>query len=154
MTIEFTSVLKQAPGMTATGIPVPDDIVAQLGGAKNAAVTVTVRKAGGGGEPYGYAISIGNRGGVYLLAFSSAHRAASGLVADDPLEVTIALDTTPRTVVVPDDLAAALAAAGLTDTFSAASYTKQKTYADSVAGAKAAETRARRVEKAIADLRG
>ncbi len=90
MAIEFDSVLKQAEGVNATGIPVPDSVVTDLGGAKNASVNVRVRKAGTDGDWYEYRVSIGNRGG-YILSFSGAHRAASGLVAGDPLEVSVAL---------------------------------------------------------------
>jgi hypothetical protein len=94
MAIEFPSVLKQAEGVNATGIPVPDRVVTELGGAKNASLNVGVRKTGSGGDWYGYRVSIGNRGG-YILSFSAAHRDASGLVAGDPLDVTVELS--PKT---------------------------------------------------------
>jgi hypothetical protein len=35
-------------------------------------------------------VSIGNRGG-YILSFSADHRKASGLVAGDPLDVSVEL---------------------------------------------------------------
>jgi hypothetical protein len=92
MAIEFSSILKQAEGVNATGIPVPDSVVTDLGGAKNASVNVRVRKTGTGADWYEYRISIGNRGG-YILSFSGAHRAASGLVAGDPLDVGVELAT-------------------------------------------------------------
>jgi hypothetical protein len=92
MAIEFSSVLKQAEGVNATGIPVPDSVVTGLGGAKNASVNVRVRKTGSSDDWYEYRISIGNRGG-YLLSFSGAHRTASGLVAGDPLDVSVELAT-------------------------------------------------------------
>jgi hypothetical protein len=90
MAIEFSSVLKQAEGVNATGIPVPDSVVTDLGGARNAAVNVRVRKAGSNDDWYEYRVSIGNRGG-YILSFSGAHRTASGLVAGDPLDVSVEL---------------------------------------------------------------
>ena len=89
MAIEFASVLKQAEGMKATGIPIPDSVVTELGGAKNASLDIRVRKTGAT-EWYEFRTSIGNRGG-YILSFSSDHRKASGLVAGDPLDVTVAL---------------------------------------------------------------
>ena len=94
MAIEFSSVLKQAVGVNATGIPVPDSVVTDLGGAKNASVDVKVRKAGSGREWYAYRVSIGNRGG-YILSFSGAHRTASGLVAGDQLDVSVELSPQP-----------------------------------------------------------
>jgi Domain of unknown function (DUF1905) len=90
MAIEFRSVLKQVEGMKATGIPIPDSIVTELGGAKNASLDIRVRKTGAGTGWYEYRVSIGNRGG-YILSFSADHRKASGLVAGDPLDVTVAL---------------------------------------------------------------
>jgi hypothetical protein len=90
MAIEFASVLKQAEGVNATGIPVPEAVVTGLGGAKNASVDVRVRKSGSGADWYEYRVSIGNRGG-YILSFSGAHRTASGLVAGDPLDVSVEL---------------------------------------------------------------
>ena len=93
MAIEFESVLKQAEGVNATGIPVPDSVVEALGSKKNARVTVNVRKKDSGSDWYSYDVSIGNRGG-YILSFSGAHRTASGLVAGDPLEVTVELAPT------------------------------------------------------------
>jgi Bacteriocin-protection, YdeI or OmpD-Associated/Domain of unknown function (DUF1905) len=151
MAIEFTSILTQAEGMTATGIPVPDRVVAELGGAKNAAVAVALRKSGSGGDWYRYRISLASRGG-YIMSFSSANRAESGLVAGDPLDVSIELDTTPRTIEVPDDLSAALQAAGRLDALLALSYSKQRAFVESVTSAKAADTRARRIDKVVADL--
>src|ERR1700712_3278450 len=100
MAIEFESTLQQAPGMNATGIPVPDQVVTDLGGAKNAAVAVKVRKAGSDDAWYEYRPSLATRGG-YIMSFSSANRAASGFVAGDALEVQIELDTAPRTMEVP-----------------------------------------------------
>jgi hypothetical protein len=90
MAIEFSSVLKQAEGVKATGIPIPDSVVTELGGAKNASLDIRVRKTGSGSDWYEYRTSIGNRGG-YILSFSADHRKASGLVAGDPLDVTVAL---------------------------------------------------------------
>jgi hypothetical protein len=90
MAIEFTSVLKQAEGMKATGIPIPDSVVTELGGAKNASLDIRVRKTGAGTEWYEFRTSIGNRGG-YILSFSADRRKESGLVAGDPLDVTVAL---------------------------------------------------------------
>lgn len=93
MAIEFTSFLKQAEGVNATGIPVPNEVVTGLGGAKNARVLVRVRKTGSGDDWFSYPIAIGSRGGEYLLSFSGALRAASGLIAGDPLDVGIELAT-------------------------------------------------------------
>jgi hypothetical protein len=154
MAIEFRSVLLKAEGMSATGIPVPDDAVAQLGGAKNAAVRVAVRKHGSGTDWYRYAISIATRNGGYIVSFSGANRTASGLVAGDPLDVIVDLDTTARTVEIPDDLGNALKSAGQLETFRALSYSQQKAHVDPVVAAKSPETRARRIAKTLEILAG
>lgn len=151
MAIVFSSTLMQAEGMTATGIPVPDDVVEKLGGAKNAAVAVRVRKSGAGTDWYDYRISIATRGG-YIMSFSSANRSASGLVAGDPLDVSIELDTAPRIVEIPDDLRDALTAAGALDALLSLSYSKQRALVEPVDGAKSADTRTRRIEKVIGSL--
>ena len=66
----------------------------------------------------------------------------------------LAVDTEPRVVDVPEDLAAALAAADSADAFGALSYSRQKAHVTAVLGAKAPETRARRVAKVVSDLTG
>lgn len=151
MAIEFTSTLLQAEGMTATGIPVPDSVVAELGGAKNAAVTVWVRKTGSGDDWYSYRISIATRGG-YIMSFRSANRTASGLVAGDPLDVKVELDTAPRTVELPAELRDALTASGGLDAFLAQSYSRQRALVDPVDAAKAADTRQRRIDRIVTDF--
>ena len=71
----------------------------------------------------------------------------------DEVEVTIELDTAPRTVEVPADLAAALAAQpGAAAAFDALSYTMRKEYVRQVEEAKAQETRARRIAGIVAKV--
>ena len=88
MAFEFESTLKQAEGVKATGIPVPADVVSQLP-AKNAKVNASVRRVGSDGAWFDFTISIGSRGGEYLLSFSGAYRAESGLVAGDRIDVRL-----------------------------------------------------------------
>src|SRR5689334_9215617 len=121
-----------------TGIEVPPEVVEQLGGGKRAAVNVTV-------NGYAYRSTIATMGGKLLIPFSSDKRADTGLRGGDPITVELTLDTAPRTVEPPDDLAAALAAAGLRGAFDALPPSHQKAHVTSVESAKAEETRARRV---------
>ena len=68
--------------------------------------------------------------------------------------MAIELDSAPREVDVPDDLAAALAGEpAARQFFDGLSFTHRKEYADWIAEAKREETRARRVERALAMLR-
>ncbi|MCU1406408.1 MAG: hypothetical protein JWQ43_2711 [Glaciihabitans sp.] len=132
--------------MNATGLPVPNDVVASLGSTKNPAVKVTIRRDG---TDYSYASSIASRGGSYLISLSAAHRTATGIAAGDELEVTLELDTSTRTIDVPADLADALGAAGALEAFNALSYSKQRGLVEPIEAAKTPETRERRIEKAV-----
>ncbi|WP_236968008.1 YdeI/OmpD-associated family protein [Microbacterium aurantiacum] len=128
-----------------TGIVVPSEIVEALGGGKRAAVTVTV-------NGFTYRSTLAVMGGRHLLPFSSDKRAATGLAGGDPIVVDLELDTAPRTVEVPDDLAAALAEAGVAAAFDALAPSARKAHVTNVEGAKAPETRARRISAIVAKL--
>ena len=134
-------------GRTATGLPVPAEVVEGLGSGKRPAVLVTI-------GDHTYRSTVAPRGGVFLIPLSAENRAAAGVSAGDEVEVDLELDTEPRTVNVPDELAAALAA---DDTARAAfdglSYSHQLQHVLAVEGAKAADTRQRRVTKTLEMLR-
>jgi hypothetical protein len=132
-------------GKTATGIPVPDEVVESLGGSKRPAVTVTV-----GG--YTYRTTAARMGGRFLVPLSAEHREAAGLAAGDDVTVDIALDDAPREVALPPDLEAAMDDAART-TYAGLAYTHRKEWVRWVEEAKKPETRATRVEKTVAGLR-
>jgi hypothetical protein len=135
-------------GKTATGFPVPPEALEALGGGKRPAVVVTV--AG-----YGYRSTVGTMGGRAMVPLSAEHRAGAGVGAGDEVDVELVLDTAPRVVEPPEDLAAALAAApGARAAFDALAPSRRKAIVTGVEGAKAADTRARRVAKAVAELGG
>lgn len=134
-------------GKTATGIPVPDDVVATLGSGKRPAVTVTV-----GGHTY--RTTVAPMGGRYFVPLSAENRAAAGVAAGDDVDVEIALDTAPRVIEVPADLAAALDdEPEARRFFDSLSYSNQRFHTESVTGAKQPETRARRVAKVVETMR-
>ena len=128
-----------------TGIEVPEPVVASLESGKKPAVVVDV-------NGFEYRSTIAVMGGRYLIPFSSDKRAATGLAGGDPITVTLTLDTAPRTVQVPDDLAAALEEAGVREAFDGLAPSRQKAHVTAVGAAKAADTRDRRVAKIVADL--
>ncbi len=128
-----------------TGIPVPDEVVAALGGGRRALVTVTV-------NGFTYPSAIGAMDGRSLIPFSAERRAATGLAGGDALTVDIELDTSPRTVDVPEDLAGALADAGVRAAFDALPPSARKAHVSNISAAKAADTRARRVAAVVAKL--
>lgn len=121
-----------------TGIEVPAEVVEALGGGRRAAVVVDV-------NGYVYPSTLAVMGGLQLIPFSADKRAATGLSGGDPIVVELRLDTAPRTVEVPDDLAAALDAAGARAAFDALAPSARKAHVANVEGAKTADTRARRI---------
>lgn len=132
---------------TTTGIVIPDEVVEGLGGGKRPSVRVTV-------NGYSYRYVIASMGGRFMIGVSSAIRAETGLKAGDPIEVEVVLDDSPREVDVPAELAAALAADPAAQTaWEKLAFSHRKEHARAVAEAKAADTRARRVEKTLAALR-
>jgi hypothetical protein len=135
-------------GKTATGIAVPDDVVEALGGGKRPPVVVTV-------NGFRYRTTVGSRGGRSLVPLSGERRAAAGVEAGDEVDVEIELDTEERTVDVPADFAAALDAhPAARRAFDAMSFSHQQRWVLSIEGAKAADTRQRRIDKAITDIGG
>jgi hypothetical protein len=133
-------------GKTATGMEVPPDVVEALGAGTKPPVRVTV-----GGHTY--RSTIATMGGRFLLPLSAERRAAAGVAAGDRVEVDVELDTEPRTVEVPADLAAALdAEPAARARFDALAYSHQLRHVLAVEGAKAEATRARRIGAAVAML--
>jgi hypothetical protein len=138
----------QLEGKTATGFRVPTEVVEALGKGKRPPVNVTI-------DGYTYRSTVAAYGDVYMLPLAAEHREAIGVAAGEEIEVDVALDTAPREVDVPADLAAALdAAPDAKLAFEALSYSNKRRITLAVEGAKAAETRQRRIEKSIADLQG
>jgi bifunctional DNA-binding transcriptional regulator/antitoxin component of YhaV-PrlF toxin-antitoxin module len=134
-------------GRTATGVEVPGEVVERLGQGRRPAVKVTI-------NGHAYRSTVASMGGRFMLPVSAENREAAGIAAGDSVEVDVELDTEPREVTVPDDLAEALAAnADAKRFFDGLSYSKQRWFVESVTGAKKPETRARRVEQAVTMLR-
>ncbi|MEO6655771.1 MAG: YdeI/OmpD-associated family protein [Pyrinomonadaceae bacterium] len=88
-------------------------------------------------------------GGVYCLGLPKVFREAAAIRAGDYIVVTVERDMDVRTVSVPNDLAEALTANRLSDAFEAMSYIHRKEHVRAIEESKAAETRTRRIQKAI-----
>ena len=116
----FITTLLQAEGKNATSIAIPPPIIAALGTNNKPKVVVSL-------NGYTYRSTVAPYAGdVFMLPVNAEHRAAAGLKAGDQVEVTLELDVEPRTVVVPDDLMAALDTAGATAPFAALALSKRK----------------------------
>jgi len=126
-----------------TGIVVPDDIIERLGAGRRPGVIVNV-------NGYEYRNTVGVMGGRHLISISAAVRKDTGLKAGDPIRVVLTLADGPREVTVPDDLAAALSADPAAEAFfGKLSSSLRRYHVDNVNAAKTAETRQRRIDKAV-----
>jgi uncharacterized protein YdeI (YjbR/CyaY-like superfamily) len=89
-----------------------------------------------------------------MVSLSAENRERAGVGGGDAVRVGIELDTAPREIEVPPDLAEALAADEQAAAFfRGLSFSRQRWYVDPIGQAKKPETRQRRVEKAVAMLR-
>ncbi|MEU9828950.1 YdeI/OmpD-associated family protein [Micromonospora chersina] len=137
----------ESTGGTTTGFQVPEEVVEALGGGGRPRVVATV-------NGHSFRTSIARMGGRYLLGVSADRRSAADVSAGDVLDVEVELDTAPRTVDVPEQLAAALAAEPAAKEFwNTLSYSNQQWHAQQISSAKSAETQARRVARSIEMLR-
>jgi hypothetical protein len=140
-----TTILRN--GATATGIRVPDDVVESLGAGRRPPVTVTM-------NGYTYRSTVAVMGGDYMVGVSAENRSGARVNGGDEVDVDIELDTSPRTVEVPADLAAALDAEPMARaTFDALSNSNKGYHVYQVSTAKTDETRQRRIAKSVAALR-
>jgi Bacteriocin-protection, YdeI or OmpD-Associated/Domain of unknown function (DUF1905) len=127
-----------------TGIVVPDEVIEQLAAGRRPPVLISL-------NGYEYRSTVGVMNGKPMISVSAAVRTATGLKGGDPVQVTLTVADSPREVTIPEDFAAALAA----DEQAGAFFGKlpnslQRYHIDSITSAKAADTRQRRIDKAIA----
>lgn len=135
-------------GSNATGIPIPADVVTQLGQGKKPPVKVTL-------NGYTYRTTVATMDGNFMLSLSAENRKAAGVAAGDQVQVILELDTEPRTVEVPSDLANALAAVpGARAAFDKLSYSARKEHVRQVESAKAQDTRDRRIAGVVSKVGG
>lgn len=136
----------QLNGKTATGIRVPDEVVAGLGSGKRPAVRVTI-------NGYTYRSTVAPMGGVSMLPVSAEVRESAGVAAGDEVEVDVEVDEAPREVSVPPDFAEALDGdAEAKRFFDGLSYSNKRRFVLPIEDAKTPETRQRRIEKAVSTL--
>jgi hypothetical protein len=134
-------------GKTATGIRVPPEVVASLGSSKRPSVRATI-------NGYTYRSTVAPLGGEFMLPVSAEVRESAGVAAGDEVDIDLELDTEPREVTVPPDFMDALDGdADAKRFFDGLSYSNQRRFVLSVEEAKTAETRQRRIAKAVSTLR-
>lgn len=126
-------------------LKVPFDVQKVFGTRARLAVKGTIN-----GFAYRTSIFPDGKGGHSMMVNKALQKGAKA-AAGETVAVTMAPDTTPRSVKVPKDLKAALAKAPeAAAVFDKLSYTHRKEFVEWIEQAKKPETRSARVEKTIA----
>ncbi|HEY1419239.1 MAG TPA: YdeI/OmpD-associated family protein [Candidatus Dormibacteraeota bacterium] len=145
----FEAVLQPDPEGTGTFIQVPRELNSKLGLKGRPKVLAVIA-----GQPYrGSLMQMGD--GTFCLGVLKSIQQATGFKRGDKVTIELELDTAPRTVEMPPDLAQALqgkSSAGAR--WEALSYTNKKEMARSLEKAKKPETRQRRLAAILQKLAG
>jgi Bacteriocin-protection, YdeI or OmpD-Associated/Domain of unknown function (DUF1905) len=137
----------EGAGKTAAGIEVPVQVLESLGAGKRPPVRVTI-------NGHVYRTSVGSMGGRYLVSCSTENRQAAGVAIGQKVDVAIEVDAQPREVVLPEDFMKELKRETAAHRFfNGLSYSERRWFVLGIEGAKTAETRQRRIVKAVDRLR-
>jgi Bacteriocin-protection, YdeI or OmpD-Associated/Domain of unknown function (DUF1905) len=136
------------PAGNATGVDVPAEVVEALDAGKRPLVAITI-------NGHTWRSRVASMGGRFIVGISAANRAAAGVTLGDEIEIALELDTAPRVLIEPTDLAAALDAdPAAREKFDKFPYGLRRKHVTAIDGAKTAETRRRRIDRLIDTLRG
>ena len=139
--MKFTATIFQSGNNT--GIEVSPAVRDALDGGKNPLVGVTL-------NGFTYQGKIASMGGKLLVSVSAEVRQKAGVKGGETHEVELVLDAAPRAYEAPADLIAALHDTPAAKTaWDRLAPSHRKAHITAIEGAKAPETRARRVQKAI-----
>jgi hypothetical protein len=127
-------------------IEIPESELKKLGGSRRAPLKITINK-------YTYQSTATVMNGKCLVAFPKKDRESAGVESGDKVEVRLELDAGYRQVIIPQELAGALKKEGLKKELDQLIYSRRKEYARQVADAKAPETKTRRIQKILDDLK-
>ncbi len=135
------------PSGNATGVEIPADVMKALGAGSRPLIAVTI-------NGHTWRSRVASMRGKHLIGISAANRAASAIAEGEVVEVDLALDTEPRVVPEPPDLARALhddpeARAA----FDRLPYGLRRRHVAAIEEAKTSEVRQRRIAKLVATLR-
>jgi hypothetical protein len=147
--VKFTAVLAPDPdGRGGTFIPIPREVNDQLGLQGRPKIQAVIA-----GQPYrGSLMPMGD--GTFCLGVLKSIQETARVKHGDTIDVLLELDTEPRTVEPPADLANALARdKRAAATWEKLSFTNKKEMARSLDEAKRPETRKKRLAAAVAKLR-
>ena len=135
------------PAGNATGAEVPVEVVEALGQGKRPLVSITI-------NGHSWRSRIASKGGRYLVGISAANRTAAGIAEGDEISVRLELDTEPRDVDEPPDLASALDAdPTIRAAFDRLPFGLRRKHVNDIEAAKAEQTRQRRIRRLVQSLR-
>jgi flagellar biosynthesis regulator FlaF len=142
---EFTAVIQQHENINGAFVEPPFD-VEKIFGAKRVKVLATFN-----GEEYrGSIVRMGN---CFMLGLTQEIRKKIGKDFGDLIEITVEKDEAERTIEIPTDFLEAMNNnPEAVKTYESLSFTNKKIYVAWITEAKRTETRADRVEKAVAML--
>lgn len=126
----------------------PAEVVGALEAGKRPKVAITI-------NGHTWRSRVASMGGRFVVGISAANRAAAGIALGDEIEMELELDTEPRVVAEPTDLAEALDAdPPAREAFDQLPYGLRRKHVTAIEGAKRPETRQRRIARLIATLDG
>jgi len=142
----FTAVI-QDPGEGGAYVEVPFDVEKEFG-SRRPKIKALIE-----GLPYrGTLVRMGTE--CHLLLILKSIREQSGKTFGDEINVTVELDTEPREIQLPPDLAQALKQEKTASSFfEDLSYTHKREYVNYILEARQAETRLKRVAKVLEMLK-
>jgi hypothetical protein len=146
--VEFSGIIHRLEEGGGAYVEFPHDVEKLYGFKGRVPVKVTFD-----GIPYrGSMVKMGTPCHILLILKEIRERLGKG--GGDKIKVTVELDEAPRVVELSAEVEAAFRKAGVLEKFRSLSFTHQREYSRSVEEAKQPETRRRRLEKSIAELRG
>ncbi len=138
---------KVIPSGNATGVEVSERVIDAFGSGKRPKIVITI-------NGHTWRSRVASMGGRFIVGISAANRAASRIAEGDVIEVDLTLDTEPRIVPEPPDLATALndnpeARAA----FDRLPYGLKRKHVGAIEEAKASAVRQRRIAKLVTTMR-
>jgi len=101
-----------------------------------------------------YKSTIAAMGGPAFIPLRTSNREAAGLEGGETIDVRLDLDTEKRVVKPPADFVKALKSSdSVWERWQTLSYSHQREHVEAIEGAKQAETRTRRIQKSVQQIR-
>jgi hypothetical protein len=145
--ITIKATVEKAEDSAACGVVIASvDVLLWFGRKNRVPVVATI-------NDYTWRTSLAPMGGCHVLPVNADVRKGARVKPGDAISVTMREDLTERTIDVPDDLAAALAAAGMRATFDAMAFTHRKEWIRAVLDAKREETRVNRIRACVTQMK-